>query len=110
MLIKRSILNSDFYKAKDFTIHSVQKNSNEGDVYYITLNIKGKYNFNKFKKLKLYRQLDDGGFFEETFEIVSSKIHINNTFFGIESVINMNFRRYYFKCFFKKTTIIKLSI
>lgn len=80
MLIKRSILNSDFYKAKDFTIHSVQKKSNDGDVYYITLNIKGKYNFNKFKKLKLYRQLDDGGFFEETFEIVSSKININNTF------------------------------
>ncbi len=78
MLVKRSVLNKDFYSGKEFAIRSVLKTTSEDDIYYVTMSIEGRYNFNNFKKLKLYRRLDDGGFFEGTFEIVSSKIETNN--------------------------------
>lgn len=83
MLVKRSILNRNFYSNdKEFTIRSIGKVLNDGDVYYITLSIIGKYDFNKTGKLKLYRQLDDGGYFEETFEVVSSVINPNPEYMG----------------------------
>lgn len=83
MLVKRSILNRNFYSNnREFTIRSISKVLNEGDVYYITLNILGKYDFSKTGKLKLYRQLDDGGYFEETFEVVSSVINPKFEYIG----------------------------
>lgn len=83
MLVKRSILNRNFYSNnREFTIRSIDKVINDGDVYYITLNILGKYDFSKTRKLKLYRQLDDGGYFEETFEVVSSVINPKPEYVG----------------------------
>ena len=72
MLIKHTISNRDFYnKAEEFTIQSIQKTVRSGDTYYVTFRINGKYNFNKSGRLKLYRKLDDGDFFEEVFEVTS---------------------------------------
>ena len=83
MLVKHSILNRNFYSNdREFTIRSMGKVSNDGDVYYITFNILGKYDFSKTGKLKLYRQLDDGGYFEETFEVVSSVINPKPEYIG----------------------------
>lgn len=72
MLIKHTISNRDFYnKEEEFTIQSIKKVVHSGDTYYVTFAINGKYNFNKSGRLKLYRKLDDGDFFEEIFETVS---------------------------------------
>ena len=78
MLIKHTISNRDFYnKEEEFNIESIQKVVSSGDTYYVTFVINRKYNFNKSGRLKLYRKLDDGDFFEEIFDVDSSVINNN---------------------------------
>lgn len=75
MLIKHTITNRDFYKEYGkFVIISVAPVFDGNDAY-VLLHLNGQYDFSKTKRLRLRRQLDDGGNFNETFEVTSCTIN-----------------------------------
>jgi hypothetical protein len=72
MLIKRTITNRDFYtKENDFTILSVIPYV---EVNKVILKVLGEHDFTKSGQLILFRTLDDGDYFKETFEVTSCSI------------------------------------
>ena len=92
MLIKQTISNNKFYSSsEEFSIISVAP-VKVNNTYKVIIRISGKYDFNKSKRLVLYRTLDDGGVFEEIFEVLSSYIikgeNVTNVIIKYDNLLN----------------------
>lgn len=93
MLIKHVITNKNFYtKENDFKIVSVTYVENND----VVLEVLGEHDFAKSGKLVLFRTLDDGDNFKETFEVVSCLVNKFNKTTTVTIKYN-NLFRYFLK-------------
>ena len=96
MLTKRTILNRNFYKTDgEFKIKQVSIGQDETkNKTIVSIVIEGAHDFSKNGELTLYRNLDDGEYFSETFKVESCTISGDETTL---SFVYENFNTYYLR-------------
>lgn len=96
MLTKRTILNRNFYKTDgEFKIKQVSVSHDETqNKTIVSIVIYGAHDFSKNGELTLYRNLDDGEYFSETFKVETCTISGDETTL---SFVYENFNTYYLR-------------